>query len=117
MKPTVFNLIIFIFATFAISRVFLRFKSKELTLAGFIFWMIIWLTIFAGTLFPIYSIGLAKIIGIGRGVDSAFFVSILLLFYLIFRLYIKLDKIDKDITELSTKVSKKIHKQDKDQRK
>ncbi len=110
MKITFLNLIVLVFGAFAISRVFLRFRGKELSLAGAIFWSFIWFTIFIVAIFPSSSVELAKIIGIGRGADSAFFISILLLFYLIFRLYIKLDKIDKDLTKLSIEISKKLHK-------
>ncbi|MCK9378650.1 MAG: DUF2304 family protein [Candidatus Moranbacteria bacterium] len=109
----ILTLIIAIFVIFAISRVFLRYKGKEISLREMIFWNFIWMIVLIVVLFPNLTTNIAKIIGIGRGVDTAFFISILLLFYLIFRLYVKIDKIDKDITELTIQTSKIIHKQER----
>ncbi|MDP1833404.1 MAG: DUF2304 family protein [Candidatus Moranbacteria bacterium] len=100
--------IIFIF--FAASRAILRFKERMLSLQSLIFWMIIWTGILVIVFNPKISDDLAHALGINRGTDTAFFISIIALLYLVFRLYIKLDNIDNDITKLATEMSKKIHK-------
>lgn len=104
---------VIIFGLFAASRVILRFKGKEISWKETLFWLSIWFTILAIVIFPGLSISFAKLIGIGRGVDSAFFIAILLLFYLIFRLYVKIDNIDKNLTSLSIKISKELHNKKK----
>jgi hypothetical protein len=102
-----FNLIILIIGLFVISRVVLRWKDKQLTMKSGIFWVVLWTLIFGISIYPKLSQKIASWIGIGRGVDSAFFIAVILLFYLIFRLYIKIDKIDKDLTSLVVELSKK----------
>lgn len=100
---------VLLFIIFALSRVLLRFNNKEISFKEMFFWLLIWSTVLTVVIFPEITTDLAFFIGIGRGVDSAFFISILLLFYLIFRLYVKIDNVDKDITELSIKISKNLH--------
>jgi len=73
----------------------------------------LWALVLFVTFFPGITDETAKLFGIARGTDSAFFFSILIIFYLVFRLYIKVDKMDKDVTELATNISKLIHKQKK----
>lgn len=106
---TLLKLLIILFILFASSRVVLRYKNKEISYSGFLLWLCVWAVTLLAILLPDLSGKLAKILGIGRGVDSAFFIAILLLFYLTFRLYIKLDKIDRDLTTLSLEISKKLH--------
>lgn len=104
------KLITLIFVSFALSRAILRFKDKSIKIAELIFWMIIWSAVLILVFIPNISTEIARELGVGRGVDTAFFIGIMLLFYLIFRLYVKMDKMDKDITELVTKLSKGLHK-------
>lgn len=106
---TLLNYFILLFSLFAASRAILRFKGNESSGKELLFWLSIWFTILTIVIFPSLSTNFAKLIGIGRGVDSAFFISILLLFYLIFRLYVKIESLDKHLTDLSIKISKELH--------
>jgi hypothetical protein len=44
---------------------------------------------------------------VGRGVDLVIYISVLILFYLIFRTLVRLDKIEKDITKIVREVALK----------
>lgn len=59
-------------------------------------------------LFAIYYPGLlskvANLLGVGRGVDFALYLSIILLFYLIYKINIKMEKLNKDLTKLVRKI-------------
>lgn len=98
------------FAAFALSRAFLRYRHKDITPGQFIFWAAIWIVITAATFAPAVSSYVAQVIGVGRGADAAFVFGIVLLFYLVFRLYVKLDSIDQDVTELVRKLTRKQEK-------
>ena len=99
-----------IFIIFAASRAYLRFKGKSLSLSSLIFWIVLWLATLVFVFDPQISDAIAKLFGLQRGTDTIFFLAIILLFYLIFRLYIKLDTIDKDLTKLVSEISKKNFK-------
>lgn len=65
------------------------------------------LAIFA--VIPQSSTLLARFLGIGRGLDLIFIFGIIGAYYLIFRLYLKIEKIDQDITELVRKIAIEIN--------
>ncbi|MEI8343331.1 MAG: DUF2304 family protein [Candidatus Moraniibacteriota bacterium] len=95
-----------IFVFFAISRAYLRFKDRSLGATGFFLWTSIWALALLFIFDPNLSSIIAELTGLGRGADAAFLLSIILIFYLIFRLYIKIDTIDKNLTTLVIKLSK-----------
>ncbi len=107
---TVVGIIVFIFALFALSRVFLRMKDNNISFREGLFWIIVWTTVSVLTIFPQITDKFSKILGIGSGINTAFFIAIILLLYTVFRLYIKIEKLDNDITQLSINTTKELHK-------
>lgn len=89
-----------LFALFALSRVILRFKDKNISFTELLFWCIVWGSVISVALFPQIFVTLSSILGIGRGVDTLLYFGMILLFYLLFRLYVKVETQQKDITKL-----------------
>lgn len=98
------------FVLFALTRVILRYRGGDVSFLAMIGWGLIWVGIDAFIWWPRVSDIFAKYIGIGRGTDALLFVSILLLFYGVFRIYIKLEFIEHEITSLVRKLA--IHHAD-----
>jgi len=46
-------------------------------------------------------------LGIGRGVDLAIYVSVICLFYLVYKLFIKIQSLERQITLLVRKLAQK----------
>lgn len=99
------KIILILFILLVLLRVFFRFKAKELTRLQFWGWLIIWLLAIIIIVFPQITSYLAIKLGVGRGVDLAVYSSIILLYYLVFRLFIRLEKMEKNITELVRKMA------------
>lgn len=99
------QVLIIIFALFAFSRSVLRAKDRAITKWEFLFWSGIWISIIIVALLPDVSSFFARSLGIQRGVDIALYSSVIVLFYLIFRLYVKLDKIEQDITKVVREIT------------
>ncbi len=99
------QLLLSFFLLFAISRVFLRFWGGTLSLFGFFFWSILFGLALILVLFPVLTSEVAKFIGIGRGVDAVLYASVVLLYYLVFRLYIFLEDIRHEISDLVKEIS------------
>ena len=97
---TVIQILILIFALFAFSRALLRYREKSLNLGEFMFWTIIWVSVIIVSVFPDVISMLSTAVGIGRGTDFAIYVSIIILFYLIYRIYVKIDSHDQLMTKL-----------------
>jgi len=94
------QIIAIIFALFAISRVILRVRDKKLTINEFIFWCIIWAALILLAIFPWITVQLSGFLGFKRGLDLLIYISIAVLFYLVFRIYVKTEEQEQRITTL-----------------
>ena len=115
MQPI--QIIMIIFALFALSRAILRAKERKLTKNQFLFWTILWIALVIFASFPSILTSFANLIGIGRGIDTLVYLGIILLFYFLFKLYIKIKGIEEKITKLTRAITiKNEHKNNKKSR-
>ncbi len=94
-----------VFALFALSRAFLRYKDKSLRPNELFFWAVVWVGVICVAVFPSIFVTLSKILGIGRGVDILLYGGMILLFYLLFRVYVKGEAQQKDMTTLVREIA------------
>ncbi|MEK7565619.1 MAG: DUF2304 family protein [Patescibacteria group bacterium] len=94
------QIILIAFSLFALSRVVLRFRGGQIRGMEFIFWSTLFSIAIIGIALPGELSRLAGLLGIGRGVDLITYASIAILFYLVFRLYVFLEDIRHEITEV-----------------
>jgi len=94
------QIIVSLFVIFVVFRLTKKFKDNILKTSEFVGWLVIWLIVLVVFWIPQTTSYLAAIFGIGRGVDLAIYVAVLIIFYLIFRLYLKIDKQQKEITKI-----------------
>jgi small membrane protein len=108
---------VIIFAIFVISRNFLRYREKVVTITEFLFWSFFWLIVMFFIWRPQTIDNIAVAFGIQRGVDFAFYVAFLLIFYIVFKIYIKIDKLEHNISliigEIAMSNAKQIEKKKK----
>lgn len=104
---TLTQIVLIVFLLFAVSRVVLRFRGGALSARGFVFWVGLFSFAIIAVLFPKLTGELAKAAGIGRGADAVIYASLVLLFYLIFRLHIFIEDLRHEITTLVRKLSLK----------
>lgn len=102
---TSIQLVLLAFIIFAISRVFLRAREKTLTLQTALFWTLIWIAALVGVILPKTTTKIASIFGVGRGVDVIVYISLALLFYLIFRMYVMIEDLRHEITYLVREIA------------
>jgi hypothetical protein len=93
------QVILVIFAAFALSRVILRFKDKHVRKPEFIIWSTIWLLVIIVGVYPEITGYASKLLGIQRPIDLAIYTSILVLFALMFRLYVLIDNQERELTK------------------
>lgn len=99
------QVIAIIFGIFALIKVILRMKNRKLTINEFLFWCSIWVILIVLSVFPQISDKVADIFGFGRGLDFFIVSSILLIFYLVFRIFIRLEELDDKITKLARSIA------------
>ncbi|MFA6304868.1 MAG: DUF2304 family protein [Patescibacteria group bacterium] len=94
------QIIVSLFVLLVVFRLFKKFQDNTLKISEFLGWLMIWLVVLTVFWLPQTTSYLARWFGIGRGVDLAIYSAVLILFYLIFRLYLKLDRQQRQITKI-----------------
>jgi|GEM_PF-258567 len=89
-----------VFALFAWSRAVLRFRAKQMNQKELAFWSFLWLAMIVVVLIPEKTTTLAELLGMERGFDAMTFIAIIALFYSVYRLYIKSNEVDQEITRI-----------------
>lgn len=103
----VIQILLTIFFLFALVKVIGRWRAGVLSVAGMIWWSLFWVAAIIVVLLPNSTATLAKLVGIGRGADLVVYVALVLIFFIIFRLMIKIELLNKDITKLTRKIALK----------
>lgn len=94
------QILVTIFIILILAKVFKQWQQDKITLAVFLTWCLLWLAILLVFWLPEITSYLANFLGIGRGADLIVYLSILVIFYLIFKIFVRLNKNDQQITKL-----------------
>ena len=94
-----------IIAVFAISRALFRLKKRKISLSAFMFWCVLWVAVVIVAFIPGVTAYFSDIFGVRRGIDFIVYLSIILLFYMIFRVYVKLENISQQITKITRELA------------
>ena len=109
------KLLITLFVFFALSRVILRFKEGKVSFVALVGWFFLWSSVELIVWVPSVTTSLAQILGIGRGADLIIYSAIIIIFYLIFRIYVKFEDMERQITQIVQTVAlKKLPKKPAD---
>ncbi len=90
-----------IIAIAAIVRVVQRGSARHLSLPLTIIAAVVWLCVLVFTWMPALLDRVAVVLGVGRGVDTAMYFSVLLLLYLVFRIFVRLEHMEDQLTRLT----------------
>ena len=90
------QILLTIFIAFAIIKLIFRFNF---------WWLIFWIIAVVAVWVPDFLTKIANILGIGRGADLVLYVSVVAVFYLIFKIYVRFEKIERNITKIVRKDS------------
>jgi hypothetical protein len=98
MKPAQLLLLPFVLA--ALAKVIQSYNRRRMPMPDFVFWSLVWIGTASVIIFPDATSLLAHLLGIGRGADLIIYTSLLISFYLIFRLYLALARLEQAITKV-----------------
>lgn len=84
----------------AITLSILRFRDGKMSLGMFLVWIFIWLVVIIISIYPDSTNYLASFTGIGRGLDLVLILGLLLSFYMIFKMYNKIETVEEELTNL-----------------
>jgi len=92
------QIFILAFVVFALWRTVGRFRAGELRRSALVLWSVFWVALAVGAMLPQSTSWFASMLGVGRGVDAVIYLAIIVLFYLVFRIFLRLERLEHDIT-------------------
>lgn len=102
------KIILSVFALFAWTRVVLRFRDRIVNTKELAFWSLIWFSAIVIIFVPNKTTTLAKLLGMGRGFDAMILIAVMVLFYSVYRLYIKSNEAEQEITKVIRQVALRL---------
>ena len=97
---TLIQILLCAFALFAMSRVVIRFRKGGLPLVHLVTWFLFWAAVIVAVLRPATTSAVASWVRVGRGTDLVMYLSVVALFYLLFRLFGKIEDLERQITRV-----------------
>jgi len=82
-----------------------RTKQNALSRRAAILWSLLWIAGGIVVMLPDVANLFANLVGVGRGADAILYVSVLLIVYLLFRVFLRLDRMERDLTKLVRRIA------------
>lgn len=100
-----FQAILVLFALFAVARTVAQYRKRKVSRYWFLLWNGLWALVIAVALYPRTADKVASVLGVERGADLALYVAVVLLAYLVFRLFVRQEETERSITKLVRRVA------------
>jgi small membrane protein len=94
------QIILIVIIAIIVWRLAVKLKTKEITVKQFSGWLLIWLAAVVIVAWPDVTALIANSVGVGRGSDLVIYLSVIFLFYSIFRLLLRIEKLEKNLTKV-----------------
>ncbi len=94
------QIVLICFAVFAMSRVVIRYRRGLTRILHLELWLLFWVGVVVVGMRPEVTDLLAKWLGVGRATDAAMYLALLLIFYLLFRSFGKIEDLDRQLTRV-----------------
>ena len=104
-----YQIILLLISIIGIALGFHRYRNDSFSTVVFTLWMIVW---FAVITIKLLTTVVAQLFGLGRGLDSIYIISIIFLFYIVFKLYNKMEKQKKRINDLVSELALKDNEEE-----
>ncbi|MFH1315244.1 MAG: DUF2304 family protein [Candidatus Uhrbacteria bacterium] len=100
-----------LFIAFVLGRTVSRWRLQQISTRLFIFWILFWAIALLLFWMPQLSDRVANLLQVGRGVDAIIYISLVIMFYLMFRIFNRFERMEHEITKLVREVA--IHHAEK----
>lgn len=95
------QILLILFILFAILITIKKFLRKDIRIFTTVFWVIFWLIGLVIVIYPDSTYFVSNFLGIGRGADLVVYISLVLIFFMIFKILIEQEKQRREITKLT----------------
>lgn len=93
-----------------------RAQQRAVSTASAAGWTVLWLAAAAVIYRPELASLLAEALGVGRGADAVVYLAVIALFYLVFRIFVRLERMERDITDVVRAVAISASGRDSDRK-
>jgi hypothetical protein len=94
------QIILVIIIAVIILRLVVKYRAKEMPGKQFAGWLILWLLAAVAVIWPQLTVDIANQVGVGRGSDLVVYLALIFLFYIISRLFLRIEKMEKNLTKV-----------------
>lgn len=103
MEITFFQLLTPLFAIVMLLKGISRLKRGEMSVRKFVLWIAVWGGVSVLAVYPEFVKFAANVTGIESGINALIFFGFIFLFYLVFKLFIIVEHLERDITNVVRK--------------
>ncbi|MDP2656401.1 MAG: DUF2304 family protein, partial [bacterium] len=82
-----------------------KLRQKTFTTPVFTVWVFLWFAMGIVVWYPNISDTVANILQVGRGTDAILYISLIVIFYLLFRISARMEKTHHDVTKLARAIA------------
>lgn len=93
------------FSLFVIARALRSYRRNVVRLPTFLGWTLFWMLCIFLVWQPDLTNRVAAFLQVGRGADAIVYLSLIVIFYLFFKLFTKLESIDQELTTLIREIA------------
>ena len=101
----IFKILLIGFAIFALTITAKQYRNKKVSSYWFISWSMLWIVVIAVAFSPQAMDPIAQLVGVERGADLLVYIAIVVLSYGLYRVLVRLEKVQKEITEVVREVA------------
>lgn len=80
-------------------------RTREVHIQTLMAWILFWIAVIALVWQPNLTDYLAHFLQVTRGADAVFYLSLVGIFYLLFRIFIRLERMDQEVTTLVREIA------------
>ena len=93
------------FIAFVVGRTVGRWRLKQISTRLFVFWVLFWVVALLLFWMPQLSDRVANLLQVGRGVDAIIYISLVVIFYLMFRIFNRFERMEREVTKLVREIA------------
>ena len=103
------QIITIIIVLYLLTRIVNQLRKKQITLKEALLWSLLWFGVGVVVLYPKLTDQLASYIGLqsAKGIDLVVYLAVGLVFYLVFRIFVRIERMEHDITKIVRQVALK----------
>ena len=97
---SVIQILLILFAAFALGKAVARFRRGALPLGHLALWAAFWIGVIVVVIRPETSSAVARFLGVGRGADVVVYLALVAAFYLLFKMFARVEEIERQLTKI-----------------